>query len=212
MLSRRTIGALVSVGALAAIAGAVYARRNPSPCPYSQRHWLELPRPVITRERIHDVLAPQPGERVLDVGGGTGYYTGSIATSLEPEGTVHAIDIQPAMVEHLRKRISRDVERNVHPAVGDAQALPYPDDSFDAALVVLVLGEIPDQERVLAELHRVLKPGGRLVVGELLPDPHYVPAGALRRRAKRQGFRFDGKTGSWLGYVGRLSVPAAAKT
>ena len=59
--------------------------------------------------------------------------------------------------------------------------MPYADDSFDAAYLVTVLGEIPDQGAALRELRRVVKPGGRIVVGELFGDPHMV----TRKRAGR---------------------------
>lgn len=208
MVSRRTIRFALAIGALAALAVA-NERLRPTACPYSQRHWLELPRPIVTRNRVRDVLAPQAGERVLEVGSGTGYYTDSIARSLEPDGTLHALDVQPAMTAHLRERLAEHDRGTVEPVVGDAQALPYPADRFDGAVAVLVLGEIPDRERALAELSRVLKPGGRLVVGELLPDPHYVTTGQLRRSAQRQGFRFDARIGTHGAYVARLSVPAS---
>lgn len=205
--SRRLL-ALLGVVFVAGLAYALRWRRNPSPCPYSQRLWIDLPRPVITRSRVRELLAPQPGERILEIGPGTGYYTLPLARSLEPDGTLHAVDVQRAMVDHLQTRVQDADRRNVEPIVGDAEYLPYPNDSFDAASLVLVLGEIPDQDRALVELHRVLKPGGRLVVGELLPDPHFVTAGTLRRRAERQGFRFEERSGTRFGYVGRLSVRA----
>ncbi|SEW31517.1 class I SAM-dependent methyltransferase [Natrinema salifodinae] len=210
MGSRRTVRSLAVAGALAVLAGLGYAlwwRRNPTPCPYSQRRWVDLPRPILTRSSVRDVLDPRPGERILEIGPGTGYYTGTVARAIGPAGTLHAVDVQPEMVEHLQAQMRERGDRNVEPIVGDARALPYPDDSFDAAYLVLVLGEIPDRERALAELHRVLKPGGRLVVGELLPDPHFVRAGTLRRRAEGQGLQFDERVGTRVGYVGSISVP-----
>ena len=76
---------------------------------------------------------------------------------------------------------------NVRPTLGDAQALPFDDDAFDAAVLVTVLGEIPDQEQALREIARVLRPGGRLVVGELFGDPHMVTVRqAARPRARRR--------------------------
>lgn len=211
MVSRRTVRRLAAAGALAALAGVAYARRNPSPCPYGQRAWLDIPRPVVTRSRVRDAVDPGPGERVLEVGPGTGYYTGTVARSLEPDGTLHAVDVQPRMVADLRTRTRAAGRRTVEPIVGDAETLPYSEDSFDAAFMVLVLGEIADQEAALAELDRVLKPGGRLVVGELLPDPHFVTIGTLRRRARRRGFRFEEYDGSRFGYVGRFSVPESVE-
>jgi len=210
MVTRRTIRSIVIVGVLAALAGVAYAlrwRRNPSPCPYSQRVWIDLPRPVISRSRLCEVLEPRPGERILELGAGTGYYTGTVAAAVEPAGMVHAVDVQRPMVADLRTRLRERGDDNVAPVHGDGRALPYPDDSFDAAYLVLVLGEIPDEERALAELERVLKPGGRLVVGESLPDPHFVTRETLRERAEQQGFRFESDVGTRGSYFARVSVP-----
>lgn len=70
-----------------------------------------------------------------------------------------------------------------------------------------VLGEIPDQEAALRELARVVKPRGRVVVGELFGDPHWVSPSRLRERAERSGLRFERRLGSPLGYFARF-VPA----
>ncbi len=213
MVTRRTIRSLAIAGVLTALAGVAYAlrwRRNPSPCPYSQRVWIDLPRPIISRSSFCEVLEPQPGERILELGPGTGYYTGTVAQAVGPSGTVHAVDVQQPMVADLRTRLRERGHGNVAPIRGDGRALPYPDDSFDAAYLVLVLGEIPDQERALAELERVLKPGGRLVVGESLPDPHFVMRETLRERAERQGFRFETDIGMRGSYFARVSVPPSA--
>ncbi|PGF14126.1 methyltransferase type 11 [Natrinema sp. CBA1119] len=209
MLSRRTSRAIAALLGLALLAGFGYAlrwRSNPSPCPYAQRHAIDLPRPVITRSRLRDVLEPQPGERILEVGPGTGYYTGTVARAIGPSGTLHAADVQSEMVEHLRTRMRQEGESNVDAIRSDARSLPYPDDTFDAAYLVLVLGEIPDQERALDELERVLKPDGRLVVGESLPDPHFVGFERLRRRVERRGLAFEARVGTRAGYFARFNA------
>ncbi|QFU83134.1 class I SAM-dependent methyltransferase [Natronorubrum aibiense] len=212
MVTRRTVRALVGVLGLLSVAGIAYAlrwRTNPSPCPYARRRWIGLPRPVITRARLRDLLEPQAGERILEVGSGTGYYTLPIAQQLEPGGAIHAVDIQREMLEQLRTQATARGRENVVPVHADGQTLPYPDDTFDAAYLVLALGEIPNQQQALAELHRVVKPGGRLVVGELLPDPHFVTRTTLRRRASQEGFEFDTFAGTRVGYFGRFHVPAS---
>jgi ubiquinone/menaquinone biosynthesis C-methylase UbiE len=100
-----------------------------------------------------------------------------------------------------RRARARGIE-TIRPAQGDAQALPYADDTFDAAYLVAVLGEVPDQGAALRELARVLRPGGRLVVGELFGDPHWVSPTALRRGAEQAGLRFERRVGRLLGHYG----------
>src|SRR2546426_5350937 len=86
--ARRMRAQTVVVGGAAAVLGvAVYWRRNPSACPYSQRFWVEAPHPFITRSRLIDTLAPEAGERLLEVGPGTGYYTLEVAEAVLPAGT-----------------------------------------------------------------------------------------------------------------------------
>jgi ubiquinone/menaquinone biosynthesis C-methylase UbiE len=184
---------------LAAAAGWLWWRRNPSACPYSQRFWVEAPHPFITRARLREALRAAPGERVLEVGPGTGYYTLDVAEALLPLGRLDVLDVQQEMLDHTLRRARERGLENVTPARADARELPYADATFDAAFLVTVLGEIPDQDRALAELRRVLKPGGRLVVGELVGDPHMVTPRALRERAARAGLAHERRVGPPFG-------------
>jgi ubiquinone/menaquinone biosynthesis C-methylase UbiE len=93
---------------------------------------------------------------------------------------------------------------NVTPTQSDATGMPYQDGTYDAAFLVTVLGEIPDQDAALRELARVLKPGGRLVVGELLGDPHYVRLAPIRLRASGVGLAYERRVGNALGYFARF--------
>jgi len=197
-----------AAGLLGAALLALTLRRlkNPAACPYGQRFTLDLPRPFLTRARLRSVLAPEPGEKVLEVGPGTGYYGLLVARWLEPGGTLDVLDIQEEMLAHTMRRAGERGISNVIPAHGDARSLPYPDDTFDAAYLVATLGEVPDQESALEELCRVLGPGGRLVVGEGLPDPHMVPFGALRERAEEAGLRFESRLGGRFGYFADFRV------
>jgi ubiquinone/menaquinone biosynthesis C-methylase UbiE len=153
---------------------------------------------------LREILSPQPGERVLEVGPGSGYYSLHAARWLEPDGTLEVLDIQQEMLEHTMRRAQTLSISNIIPTRGDAQALPYPDGRFDAAYLVATLGEVPDKERALHELGRVLKPGGRLLVGESQPDPHMVSFDKLRMLADVAGLSNERRVGGRLGYLASL--------
>jgi len=189
-----------------AIGGAaLWWRKNPSACPYGQRFWVEAPHPVITRERLRSVLAPQPGERVLEIGPGTGYYTLDLAECVGEEGRIEIFDLQQEFLDHVGARAAERGLANIVSTQGDATALPYEDGSVDAVVLVAVLGEIPDSGAALREIRRALKPDGRLVVGELFGDPHFTTQASLRRQAAEAGLAYESHSGNRLAYFARLS-------
>jgi SAM-dependent methyltransferase len=197
-------------GAAAAVAGAaLWWRKNPSACPYGQRFWVEAPHPLITRPRLREILEPQAGERILEVGPGTGYYTLEVAEWIKPDGEIEILDLQQEMLDHTMRRAGERGLANITPTQSDATSMPYEDASFDAVYLTTVLGEIPDQDAALREISRVLKPGGRLVVGELLGDPHYVRLDPLRLRASGAGLTYERRVGNALGYFARFAKPEA---
>jgi ubiquinone/menaquinone biosynthesis C-methylase UbiE len=188
-----------------AVAGISYwTRKNPSACPYAFRLVVQGPHPGIPRKRLLEALSPQPGERILEIGPGTGHYSLDIASRLDG-GTLAIFDIQQKFLDHTVRAGRKRGLTNIKPTLGDAQRLPFKDERFDGAYLVTVLGEIPDSAAGLRELHRVLKPGGRLVVGEtMFGDPHVVTSASLRKLSAEAGFTFEEKLGSRLGYFARL--------
>jgi demethylmenaquinone methyltransferase/2-methoxy-6-polyprenyl-1,4-benzoquinol methylase len=108
-------------------------------------------------------IDPQPGERILDIAAGTG--TSSVALT-KTGATVIAFDFSPGMIAEGRKR---------HPGLefiqGDAEKLPFGDNEFDAVTISFGLRNINNPKTALAEMYRVLKPGGRLVICEFSKPP-----------------------------------------
>jgi ubiquinone/menaquinone biosynthesis C-methylase UbiE len=203
----RILGAAGAVAAGAVFGVSLWWRRHPSACPYNQRFWVQAPHPLITRSRLRDALAPQAGERLLEIGPGTGYYSLPVAGWVSPDGTLDIFDIQQEMLDHTLRRAKAAGLHNILAIRGDAMALGYDDGSFDGAFLVTVLGEIPDQQAALRELARVVKPGGRVVVGELFGDPHYVSPRSLESRAQAAGLKLERRVGGQLGYFARLAKP-----
>ena len=203
MSAARRLGLLAGGTVLGA---ALWWRRHPSACPYSQRFWVEAPHPFITRARLREILEPRAGERLLEVGPGTGYYSLPVAGWLSPSGSLDVVDVQQEMLDHTLRRAREEGIGNIAPTRADARELPFADDAFDGAYLVTVLGEIPDQDAALRELRRVVRPGGRIVVGELFGDPHMVTHGALAMRAGTAGLRVDRKLGGPFWHFTRLQA------
>ncbi len=204
------LGKLALLGAAGGGGVALWWRRNPSACPYNQRFWVQAPHPFITRERLREALAPVPGERLLEVGPGTGYYALPVAEWLAPDGTLEIFDIQREFLDHTLERARAAGLSNLVATQGDAQALPFEDDRFDGAYLVTVLGEVPDQRAAMRELARVVRPGGRIVVGELFGDPHMVTEGRIRAHAEATGLEFERRLGPKLGFFAVLRVEFTA--
>jgi ubiquinone/menaquinone biosynthesis C-methylase UbiE len=196
---------LLGAAAAATLGAALWWRQNPSACPYGQRFWVEAPHPIISRERLRSVLRPEAGERLLEIGVGTGYYSLELAEWIGPAGRLELFDLQQEFLDHVMRRAAERGLANLVPTRGDATDLPYEDASVDAVVLTAVLGEIPDSAAALREIRRVLKPTGRLVVGELFGDPHFTTRAGLERMAADAGLTLEQRSGHWFGYFARLA-------
>jgi demethylmenaquinone methyltransferase/2-methoxy-6-polyprenyl-1,4-benzoquinol methylase len=127
---------------------------------------LSLGNSLIWRVSTVRAVAAQAGERVLDIAAGTGTSSAALAKS---GADVVAADFSPGMIE---------VGRVKHPGItfvqADAMALPFGDDEFDAVTISFGLRNIEDPKKALAEMYRVLKPGGRLVICEFSKPPRAI--------------------------------------
>jgi len=203
---RFAVYGLIALWALASLYVFVWIRERygrGGPIPVSQagmllhplRGWLQPVRPVL------DKFGLRPGATVLELGPGPGYFSVEAARIVGPEGRIVCLDLQPGMLQMLAGRLGEASVRNACPLAGDATRLPLAAASVDAAFLVTVLGEIPDRPQALAELRRVLKPGGVLSFSESLTDPDYVFQASLRDLCRAMGFRELSCSGERLGYT-----------
>jgi len=154
-----------------------------------------------------DVANLHPGERVLDLGSGAGMDAFVARRDVGPEGHVHGVDLAEEMVDKARANAAEMDYDNVTFEVGDIEDLPVEDDTFDVILSNCVLNLVPNKKRAFAEMARVLRPGGRFSVSDIvhvgtLPDglreaaEMYVGcvAGAMERSAYLDRLRDAGFT------------------
>jgi arsenite methyltransferase len=123
-------------------------------------------RDAIRRRRLaREALAAAPGERIVDVGCGPGFFCAELAEEVGESGFVLGLDTSPAMLGLAADRCAG--RANVELREADAGSLPAEDGSFDAALSVQVLEYVPDATASLSEMRRILRPGGRIVVWDV---------------------------------------------
>ncbi len=122
----------------------------------------------------------RPGERVLDVGCGAGIDSMIAAKKVGPDGRVIGVDMTPSMLEKARQGAKEAGLRNVEFREGYAEALPIEDGWADVVISNGVLNLMPDKSAALDEMSRVLKPNGRLQIGDILVQKA-VPESAKRK-------------------------------
>jgi SAM-dependent methyltransferase len=122
----------------------------------------------------------RPGERVVDVGSGAGFDSLIAAKMVGPSGQVVGVDMTPAMLNKARRAATVAGLTNVEFREGYAEALPVPDDWADVVISNGVLNLMPDKAAALQEMSRVLKPTGRLQIGDILVQKA-VPESAKRK-------------------------------
>jgi ubiquinone/menaquinone biosynthesis C-methylase UbiE len=193
---------------LAAIAWWLASRHGP--CPVWLRWLVELDNPFTRTNRaqvIIEQLDVAPGMYVLDVGCGPGRLTIPLARAVGENGCVVAIDVQAGMLERARERAEAAKLTNIRFVRAAIERGTLERGCADRAVLVTVLGEIPDRAAALAEIFAGLKPGGIVSVTEVVFDPHFQRQATVRQVASAAGFRHKALFGNRLAYTMHLEKP-----
>lgn len=145
----------------------------------------------------------------MDSGCGLGRVTVPLARAVGPGGAVIALDIQAEMLAKVAAYANKEAIANIQLIQSDARSAPIGHDTLDAAVMVTVLGELPDAPPVLAAIFAALEPGGWLLVAETIFDPHFVSRHRLRKMAQAAGFVERAYSGNVFGYSLTFEKPRA---
>lgn len=180
------------------------SRRHTLPCPAWLRWFVELDNPFTKTNRsafIVEQLDVTPGMKVLDAGCGPGRLTLPLARAVGGQGVVCAMDIQEGMLTRVRTKVEAAGLTNVEFLNAPLGAGKLPRERFDRAVLVTVLGEIPDRGAALQEIFSALVPGGLLSITEVIFDPHFQRRPTVTSLATAAGFQERAFFGHRLAYV-----------
>lgn len=177
--------------------------RGRTPAPTMSHYgagWLTRPERVEEEQpdRMLDALHLRYGMVVADIGAGVGYHALRLSGRVGAEGRVYATDIQPEMLEMLRKALRKQGVTNVIPALSSDASTGLPPGAIDLALMVDVYHELSEPERFLAALKLALKPDGRLVLVEFRAEDPEVPIKEEHKMTVAQAVRELDAAGFWL--------------
>ena len=186
------------------------SRRYTIPCPVWMKGLLDPPfnQGISPRtQKTIQRLALDPGMNVLDAGCGPGRLTLPMAKKISPQGEVTALDMQEGMLLEAQKRAREAGLTNIRFLQAALGQGTLEHNYFDRAVLVTVLGEIPDREAALGEIFGSLKPGGILLVEETIRDPHFQTRGTVLRLAGAAGFVEKEFSGNRFSYTLTLQKP-----
>lgn len=182
-------------------------------CPASLAWLVENPyvNAIAGPELLFQRIGLAEGMKLLDIGSGPGRLSIPASTIVGQSGEVVALDIQQRMLDKLHRKIDARGINNiqlVNAGAGDGKVAC---DHFDRALLVTVLGEIPDKRKALEEIFQALKPGGILSITELIPDPHYTSQNRVRLLCLEAGFEEMATFGNWFCFTINFIKPNLRK-
>ena len=201
---------LIVLALVAWILWRLSSRRYSLPCPPWLGFLVEMDNPFAKTAQAATILQHldlHQGMAVLDVGCGPGRLSIPAAKLVGSKGKIVAMDLQEGMLHRCQEKARAENLTNIeffHAGIGENK---LPLNTFDRALLVTVLGEIPHREAALQEIFETLKPGGILSITETIFDPHFQRYSTVLQLAHQAGFREKSRFGGRLTFTLNLKKP-----
>jgi SAM-dependent methyltransferase len=163
---------------------------------------------------VQELVGTGATGQFLDIGAGTGYMTAKVGSLMEADSCIYALDIEPLMVREMEDTLPAD--GRVQPLLMERDRLPFDDGSIDGAWTVTLFHELEPAGPLLAEIRRVLRPKGRLLIidwdldeaacNQGPPREHRVPAEDVALQLEKAGFHEVTITSGFIHHYGVLAV------
>ncbi len=204
LLNLGTISGIVILIVAVFLVWRFISNRRSLPCPSWLGWMVEMDNPFTKTNRasvIIDLLGLQPGMKVLDAGCGPGRLAIPAAKAIGTQGELTALDLQAGMLARVQEKTRTAGLSNIRLMQAGLGEGKLEKAYYDRAMLVTVLGEIPEQEAAMQEIYQALKPSGILSVTEVIFDPHFQSSKSVRQVAGKVGFREVGFFGKRLAYT-----------
>lgn len=198
------------VCALIGILWRLFSRRASLPCPVWLRWMVEIDNPFTKTNKasvIIEHLDLKAGMNVLDAGCGPGRLTIPMAEKVGSQGMVTALDMQSGMLDRVQQKAQSANVKNIQLLLAKLGEGKLGKNQYDRAVLVNVLGEIPDRMAALQEIFSALKPGGILSITEVIFDPHFQSKNTVRQLALDANFHVKEIFGGRFAYTMHVEKP-----
>jgi len=170
LLVLATIGCVqqkrIDPGAVPENINAKFLSQDLNPDVWVNRFEVEAREIFASRDEILSAVQLSPGDRIADIGAGTGLFVASFARAVGPTGKVYAVDISPRLIDHLKKRAADDGLTNVNVILSKEKSAELPENSVDVVFICDTYHHFEYYDAMLGSIFSALRPGGQLIIIE----------------------------------------------
>ncbi len=177
------------------------------PCPFWLDWLMESPyqKWILDAQTTVDRAQLSEGQKVLDLGCGSGRISIEIAKILGKSGSLVCADLQDGMLKKLKERFKKDHIDGVELLRGDVNDIDFTSRKFDRIILVMLVGEVSDRKALFLRLTELVEEDGLISISEVFPDPHYQTQKSIKHMAHEAGLHVADNYGNFWAHTTNLS-------